>query len=313
MEDKMKKLALVLPGGGACGRWQLGVLAYLYEVGILAKVDLICGTSVGGLNALLVGKYADRFESAIAMWADIKSNKDVFDGMLQVRPGFMAFFDALGLIGQTFKTNGGRCLLKPTGLYKVLDREFGEIVLKDLQKHVIITTTDMSTGKRLLFDSHDLPGLNASVVAKCTSAIPLAFPAVEYHTNGFYDVCVDGGLGRNNPVAVAIEQGADRILLIGTGPDVYPRKDIKNNVMDIAMRMSDVIMHTFEEEAWEEKDDYEQKRKIDPSLPEIKFLDIYPAESTGSALEFGNVEQFQKGRDFALLNLPADVLEEFTK
>jgi len=298
------KLAIVLPGGGACGRSQAAKLQYLSDIGVLAQADLICGTSVGGLNALLVGKYADDFNPATEMWHGIKSNKDVFDGMLQVGN----FWDAVGMLGQTFKSNAGKSILKPTGLYKILDREFGKMTLKDLKKTVIITSTNMSSGERVLFDSRTNTDISAAMVAKATSAIPLAFPGVDYNK----DVLVDGGLGRNNPVAVAIENGATHIILIGCYPDEYPRKEIKNNVIDVALRMTDVIMHTFEAEAWEEKEEYEEKRKLDPTLPEIKFLDSYPVKA-GNSLDFGNVEDWSIGYEQAIVYFSPIRIDAFLK
>jgi hypothetical protein len=47
------------------------------------------------------------------------------------------------------------------------------------------------------------------------------------------------------------------------------------------------------------------------NLPPIKFLDIYPDTSTGSALQFGNVEQFAAGYQYAEKNYPAELLAAF--
>ena len=299
------KLALVLTGGGACGRWQAGVLNYLYEVGIIPQISFICGTSVGGLNTLLTAKYNNNPEPLKNMWEGIKKNGDVFEGMLQ----FNNFWDVLGMLSQAFRTNKGQALLTPKGLYKIIDRELGAINLGGLSIPVKITTTDLNAGERYVFDSVKLPNHNAGVVAKATSAIPLAFPAVSFSPYLF----VDGGLGRNNPVDLAIENGATHIILVGTSPDIYPRQEVTNNIPSIALRMSDIIMHIFEEEAWDEMDDYKEKQTLDATLPTIKFLDLYPSETTGSALNFANVEQYQKGYDFALINLPLEKINEFLK
>ena len=299
------KLTVVLPGGGACGRWQVGVLKYFYDMGLFPKIKLVCGTSVGGLNGLLVSRYHADFDKAVSMWAGIICNKHIFNGMMQLNN----FWDFLGMIGQLFKSNKGKSLLDPVGLYQTIDRVFGNDTLADLMIPVIITTTDLSTGERVVIDSITCSQYKASEIAKATSAIPIAFPPVDYWVDGVKDLCCDGGLGRNNPVEIAIEQGATHILLIGTSPDIYPRKEVKAKVLDIAPRCLELVMHFFEEDAWEEKEYYEEKRLLDKTLPEIKFLDIYPEESTGSALEFGNVEQFQKGYDYALQHYPIEVIE----
>lgn len=301
----MRKLTLVLPGGGACGRWQAGVIQYLSDAGVLPQINLICGTSVGGLNTIAVGKYLHSMEGFKAMWASIKSNKDIFDGMLQ----FKTFWDVIGMVGQIFNTNKGKSILTPKGLYTLLDKEFGNVTIGDLAVPVMITSTELTHGERYMFSSIDHPEIKSNFVGKCTSAIPLAFPAVEQEKYLFSD----GGLGRNNPIDVAITEGSTHIILIGTTPDTYPVKEMKNTIVEVALRMEDIIMHIFEEESWEAKTDYAEKQKLDPTLPIIKFLDIYPSESTGDALNFGNVEQFQKGYDFAVANLPEKVLTEFLK
>ena len=304
------KLALCLPGGGACGRWQTGVLKYLYDMGMFKHVELVCGTSVGGLNTLLVGKYRDNFEKGVELWERIKSNKDIYNGMLQ----FNNVFDFFGMIGQIFKSNKGKSVLDPVGLYQILDREFGNMALRDLKVPVIITTTDLSKGERLIFSTENNPDYKCAELGRCTSAIPLAFPAVELYIDNKKDLCVDGGLGRNNPVEVAIEAGATHIILIGTSPDIYPRKEVKNGVIDVALRIQDIIMRIFEEEAWEEKEYREKLSQYDAvKYPPIKILDIYPDTDTGSALDFSNVTQLDAGKKYARENCPMEALDIFLK
>lgn len=307
------KLVVVLPGGGACGRWQEGVLKYFYDIGLFPKVSLICGTSVGGLNTLLMAKHIADFEKSVDLWETIRENKNVFLGMLQLRSGFWLIPDGIGMLSQIFNTNKGKSVLDPSPLYHIIDKEFGEAALRDFKVPIKITTTDLYTGKRLVFSSEKNPLYKASALAKSTSAIPLAFPAVEERVDAQDDLCVDGGLGRNNPVDVAIKSGATHILLIGTSPDEFPRKVIKNNVIDIAMRIPEIVMNTFEEECWEEKEYYEEKRKLDPTLPQIKFLDLYPKKSTGSTLNFGNVEQLLEGYSFAKSVVTEKIIEDFLK
>lgn len=304
------KLVLVLPGGGACGRWQAGVLQYLFEQGIFPNLNLICGTSVGGLNALLVSKYKDNFGAAGQVWAGITSSKDVYNGMFQ----FNGFWDYVGMGGQTFKTNGGKSVLDPVGLYHLLDTQFGNMALKDLKIPVVITTTDLSLGEKLVFSTDKNPDYKAADLGKATSAIPLAFPAFQEQVDTLTDLCVDGGTLRNNPVCYAIEAGATHIILIGTSPDTYPRKDIKNNVVNIAMRIPDVIMHSNEEASWDEKGHYEDKSKLNPALfPPIKFLDIYPQTDTGSALDFSTTGLFAQGYNYAKDNYPPDIIAAFLR
>jgi predicted acylesterase/phospholipase RssA len=50
----VNKVGLVLGGGGVRGAYQVGAIKALYELGF--KCDIVTGTSVGALNALLVAQ-----------------------------------------------------------------------------------------------------------------------------------------------------------------------------------------------------------------------------------------------------------------
>ena len=58
---------LVLGGGGARGAYQIGVLMALNELGY--KYNVVTGTSVGALNALLLGM--NKFELLKEIWVNI--------------------------------------------------------------------------------------------------------------------------------------------------------------------------------------------------------------------------------------------------
>jgi predicted acylesterase/phospholipase RssA len=306
------RLALVLPGGGACGRWQAAVVKYIVDklAALNKKIDLICGTSVGGLNALTLGKYADNMQGFVDLWAGIKSNKDIYNGMLQ----FNNFWDYVGMAGQIFKSNKGKSILDPVGLYHTIDRVFGDMRLKDLKIPVIITTTDMDTGERMIFSTDKNPDYKCADLAKATSAMTLAFPGVELETAGVTDLHTDGGTLRNNPICYAIDAGATHIILVGTFPDAYPKKKTKNNILEMALRLMEIEMHENEETSWDAKKEYENKRKLAPNLfPEIKIIDMYPEKSTGSALNFANCEQWAAGEEFATDKYPPEVIEAFLR
>lgn len=70
----MKKLGLVLSGGGGKGSYEIGVWKYLKEIGLDKKISVISGTSVGGLNAALMG--TEDYENAECIWK-YKINREV--------------------------------------------------------------------------------------------------------------------------------------------------------------------------------------------------------------------------------------------
>ena len=75
--------ALVLAGGGARGRYQVGVWRALMELDWHPQI--ITGTSVGGLNGAMF--VLDRYETARDMWLTIRSRARV-----SRTPGFSSTF-----------------------------------------------------------------------------------------------------------------------------------------------------------------------------------------------------------------------------
>lgn len=61
------KYGLVLSGGGARGAYQVGAIKALLELGF--KFDIVTGTSVGAINALLLT--ANKFEELLKIWKQV--------------------------------------------------------------------------------------------------------------------------------------------------------------------------------------------------------------------------------------------------
>ncbi len=64
--------AIVLSGGGSRGDFQLGALTALYEAGI--RPDIICGTSVGALNALMLTQGDSGLDDLRRIWFGLRRN-----------------------------------------------------------------------------------------------------------------------------------------------------------------------------------------------------------------------------------------------
>lgn len=82
----MKKIGLVLEGGGGKGAYQIGVWKALRELGIEKYITAVSGTSVGALNAALF--YKGNLAAAEEIWSNItdenvmglKKQDDYFNG-----------------------------------------------------------------------------------------------------------------------------------------------------------------------------------------------------------------------------------------
>lgn len=161
----------------------------------LDSIDLIAGTSTGGLLALGIAKQLDL---SVIRDVYVKKGPKIFDD---------SWLDDLVDLG---KLRGADYDIKP--LRRELKRLFGDATLGGLSKRVLITTFDLDneapvdrTWKPKLF--HNFPGPyndTASLavdVGLYTSAAPTYFPSVDGY--------IDGGVYASNPAMCALAQTQD--------------------------------------------------------------------------------------------------------
>ena len=77
-----KRLALVLAGGAARGAYEVGVVDHILrevarDTGRPVRFDILCGTSVGALNACGIAAYADQGAAAADRLIDVWTKLDV--------------------------------------------------------------------------------------------------------------------------------------------------------------------------------------------------------------------------------------------
>ena len=65
--DAERMTALVLPGGGARGAYQVGGLKAIEEIGSGKRnpFPIICGTSAGAINAAVLACHAHEFQTGV--------------------------------------------------------------------------------------------------------------------------------------------------------------------------------------------------------------------------------------------------------
>jgi uncharacterized protein len=162
----------------------------------LDSVDLVAGTSTGGLLALAIAKPLDLSE--------IKS--------LYIEKGPVVFDDSwVDDLVDLGRLRGAEYSIEP--LRHELEERLEDKELGDLEKHVLITTFDLDNNKEpsarnwkpKLF--HNFPGENsdrdilARDVGLYTSAAPTFFPSVDGY--------IDGGVYAGNPSMCALAQTQD--------------------------------------------------------------------------------------------------------
>jgi len=164
---------------------------------LLGTIDLLAGTSTGGLLALGI---AHQLDLQIIRQVYVEKGPKIFDD---------SWLDDLVDLG---KLRGADYDSKP--LRRELRALFGDATLGDLKKRVLITAFDLDneaskpeqrTWKPKLF--HNFPGPNAdrqalaADVGLYTSAAPTYFPSVDGY--------IDGGVYASNPSMCALAQTQD--------------------------------------------------------------------------------------------------------
>src|SRR4051812_42619041 len=236
----MAQIGLVLPGGGARGAYEAGALSVLLPAleARGERVRIVCGTSVGGINAAGTGALAARppAEQAAALlerWRAVRKGH-VISPVL----GAGTALGLLRLAGEVLELPGLRAasLLDPSPLARSLDRWIDWHALHrnvdaGLVHAVCVVATSVERGMPVGFVESAVPAprsdreiayvptrLTAEHV-RASAAIPLLFPPVGVTEPaaavGHY---VDGATRLNAPIAPALALGAERVIVVGYEP-----------------------------------------------------------------------------------------------
>jgi NTE family protein len=189
----MKK-ALVLSGGGARGAFQVGVWKYLHEINWTP--DLICGTSIGAINAAAIGSGMS-VERLIHIWKT--HNRSAI-----YRLKALNFLKAV-LSGKAFTS-----MLDTTPLRTMLTRHLNIEALRQSPIDIIISAVDLSSGRLHLYDQTVI-GVDHLMAS---SAMPILFPWQPIRGDLYWD----GGVMANSPLFIALERKVEEIIVVLLSP-----------------------------------------------------------------------------------------------
>lgn len=258
-------MAVVLPGGGARGAYEVGALSVLLpELERRGeKISIVCGTSVGAINAAYLGSVAhlpatEQVALGLQQWQSI-SRRDIIKNV--VGPGLP--ITAARMLGDMLEIPGVRLsgLLDPRPLRVTLDRM---VNWDDLARNgedgaydaVCVVATSLARSGPVAFvqgtaaipetrpgaDLRYLPveRLHAQHV-RASAAIPLLFAPVRVDIDGEpSEYYVDGATRLNTPIAPALALGADRVIVVGFEPLGQRAPRIGGGV-PIKPRLADVV------------------------------------------------------------------------
>lgn len=207
-----RPLAFVLPGGGALGSYQVGVLKALTGAGV--HPDLLIGVSAGSVNAALYAWNSDDdgIQRLVDIWRSIRRRD-----LMRFQPHRMA----LAVAGRhpSFLDNrhGERFLRHQLGVRR----------LEDAPVRLVIVGTDLSSGEGVALTEGDTV---TAVLA--SSAFPGVYPPVHFQGRTF----IDGGVVADVPLDIAVAQGAATALVLSIPP--LAASEPPRNAIDILFRAS---------------------------------------------------------------------------
>jgi NTE family protein len=183
-------MAFVLPGGGALGAYQAGVLAALTRAEI--EPDLLIGVSAGALNAALFafGGSDVGIANLDRMWRNLKRRD-----LIRLEPGRIA----LALTGKRSSFIDNR-----RG-EQFLRQHFGERLLESAPIPLAVVATDLAAGHAVVMTTGD-----AVSALLASSAFPGVYPPVV--RDGL--TLIDGGVVADIPLDIAVGLGARSALVI---------------------------------------------------------------------------------------------------
>ncbi len=247
--------ALVLTGGGARGAYEAGVIKGLAES---QDFDLVCGTSIGAINAAFYAQ--DELSRLEAIWSSIASKNVIepseevqrienlvgdVENVLKMPPavwlfhilGVLRLYHAIGPLGNL------STLMNAFTNENITDVLAGGLDIGELKRSLIISATNVTLQTSEAFGAFLQPSDGSSVndlqkrfldnvpgakllikdnflkVVEASAAIPFAFPAIGMNLGTPNNFqYVDGGVANNTPIGLAIAAGAMDITVIFMDP-----------------------------------------------------------------------------------------------
>lgn len=202
------KIGLALGGGGARGSYQIGVIKALMDAGIMKQVDIVAGTSIGAIHALMVMAGVS-YERMYELWTSI-DNSMIFGGKSRLKLDKQGIFSLQSLHD---------VLEQAVTLKEVRESRMQAFVTASkINKKSLIDQVLLHRMEKVIFNLNEINDPHQAVLA--SSSIPIIFGPDEFNDETY----VDGGAVEQIPVQTLIDQGCDIIIAIPAHLNIKPRK-----------------------------------------------------------------------------------------
>lgn len=238
MTPPVPRTALVLSGGGARGAYEAGVLSYVRgelarELGRQPRLDLVCGTSIGAVNACFLASLAHdptrQGDALVEAWRSLRLEEVFHWSALRLMALPLYVFRQLRATRLRQLSWRISDFLWPEALSQLVTErlDWAQVHRNVRAGHLAaltVTATDIGTGRAVVFVESGSPlppwsrdplvEVRAGEIgprhALASGAIPLLFRPVRIEDSWF----IDGSVRQNVPLAPAIRLGAERILVV---------------------------------------------------------------------------------------------------
>lgn len=252
------KTGLILPGGGAGGIVQFGMILAFESWGL--SYDAIYGTSVGALNASML--HSGQVEKLREIWLTVK-DKDVYKRKL------FPFFS--------------NSLYDQTPLGELLKKNVDLQALKSNSKPLEINSTDLTGYSARRWRLHKDPIENFYSELLASASPPLCFAPVQIGERQLSD----GGLVNNYCLSNAVNDGMERLIVFL--PNVPHPKPVKS-LLDAFGALYSISHYCYLERELgyirklNELADIAEKQGADLPVKKIDVLLVRPPVPTGIEL-----------------------------
>ncbi len=283
----MKKLGLVLGGGGLKGLAHIGVLQVLDEHHI--PVFSISGTSSGSIIAAFFAAGISPYEME-----KIVLNLKPSDYLDYNISGMLKYGLGLLLPGKNPTLNG---LIKGQKLEKLMADLTDYKTLNEVTIPLAIIACNINTGDEVIFSNLNPVSESQAIfvgeallseAVRASTSIPGIF--IPYYFRSMQ--LVDGGIKAIVPVAIQSEMGAEYVMTVNLGKERY-REPVAG--------IPQIISRTLEILVYETSDTAETlyaDLRINPFIPEVRLDEIEKASSiirAGRRAMLAQLGKLQKG------------------
>jgi NTE family protein len=234
--ERSRRVAMILSGGGARGAYEVGVLSYVLDSfarvrGAPPRIDILCGTSVGAINACFLAAHLSDPTLGIRrlcdLWTELNLARVLGFGLKQAMSMHRV------VLGGGSQAAG---LFDVSPMTRLIEREIPWRAIARTLRHghlaaLSVSATEVSSGRTVIFMQTGPEGtlpttapprtvirgaLIGPVHALASAAIPILFPPVRIGRELF----MDGGVRQNTPIAPALRLGATHVFAVGLSREV---------------------------------------------------------------------------------------------